>query len=354
MKSAVARLIVVTSMGLIAACSGEPQLVSTIGDAGDVGTTDDTVEDTSQPDGDSGPADECIQTTPQQAADFAADYATAVCERAFECANNPEVAVNLAFGGWETVSDCVTMAQAGLTTPGQARQAASENTLALNSCNSQPCLDSIPNLDCLAVHRALSNNPVERPTSECKNAYAGMLEQGEPCTTAAQCAGSSVCARDDSSTSCTGTCQDAGQATAQCGDIVCRYDQYCDTENDICVSKKQNGESCTNNFECQVDARCEQGSCQQATSGLDVGANCNFSTELCRAGIGCLDGTCEELKAPGEECPLYGCRGDNTCSTDTETCVPFKEAGESCSNPQDCKSLNCAGGTCAPYDSLCP
>ena len=181
-----------------------------------------------------------------------------------------------------------------------------------------------------------------------------MISEGGDCTLAAQCAGQSVCAREDSSTTCTGTCQDGGQATAQCGDIVCRYDQYCQTDNDLCVSKKDAGEDCSEDFECQLDARCEGGSCQQASSGLDVGAQCNFSTDLCRAGLACIDGNCEQQPAEGEQCPLYGCKGDFYCSQDSETCEPVKSAGESCTVPQECKSLNCAGGQCAPFDGLCP
>ncbi|MGM0556454.1 MAG: hypothetical protein ACQEVA_08775 [Myxococcota bacterium] len=354
-------MLFIASMGLVAACSGEPQLVSTLDDASqsDAGTDTspgDTSSDTSDDDTgeDSGPTDECIQTTPQQAADFATAYATAICERAFECGTNPDVVTFMTFGGWETVDDCVTMTLAGGITPGQAEQAATEGSLALDSCNSQPCLDGISDIECLAVHRAFPRFRLDHPVSECPAAFRGQVDSGEDCTATAQCAGESVCGRSDSNTDCTGTCQDAGQAGSQCGDIVCDYDQYCETENDICVTKNSAGENCTQNFECPINSRCEGGTCSQGVSGLDVGDQCDFRTKLCSPGLGCLEGTCQELVEPGQTCPLFGCAGDNFCSASTETCEAFKTEGESCSQSQECLSLNCAGGQCAPYDSLCP
>lgn len=368
-------LLIIAALGLLAGC-GEQTLTRTSGqdaagqsdggggglDAGtdasggdDTGPSNDAGGDDTGPSDDAGPVDPCLDTTPQQASDFADSFTTGLCERLLSCESNPQVAEIVNFAGWSSVQNCVRLLHAGVISPGRAREAAEEGSLTLNSCKASECLQDLPTLSCDGAHRTLTEARYGA-VSSCYEAFAGTRPTGSSCSVDGQCEGEAVCSRETNSASCTGTCTDAGQAgSGQCGDIVCAADQYCQTDNNICITRKGPGEPCENEYECAIDAYCDLvgGSCKAISTGLGTGESCNLQTKLCSFDYACIGDTCSEFLGEGESCQFIGCDGNFFCGASGQ-CEPRKTAGASCGGDQECASLICAGGTCADAGTLCP
>jgi hypothetical protein len=318
----------------------------------DVGPDTTPAEDTKPPDPDTD--DTCLQTTPQQASEFADDFSTALCEKLLSCENNSSIAEFVTFGGWSSVDACAREVQAGLISPGQAQKAAEQGSLTLNSCEASDCLQQIPNLDCLGVHRALLEARYDEMAS-CYGAWQGARAAGSPCTVDAQCQGDRVCTPGFGSTSCTGSCNDPGQSgSGQCGDIVCRHDQYCSFDNDVCMSRGAIGDDCEQNFECTLDAYCDDtGKCVAIDTGRGLGETCNDFDELCSFDFACIDGECSDFVGEGDSCSFVGCDAGLFCNQNSQ-CEALRGDFASCENDGQCLSFRCADGECTPVDDLCP
>ncbi|MFW5966020.1 MAG: hypothetical protein ACOCV2_00825 [Persicimonas sp.] len=321
-------------------------------DAGSPDTRGDGGSDTdSETDGGDPFDDECLQTDADDARDFVDDYSTSLCERMLECEENSKVAEFVSIGGWDSVETCAHDVQSETLTGEQAAQAVEDDAVRLDSCNAPDCLDGIDDLDCLAVDRLLTEARFAELTS-CPDAWYGVRDTGEACSVDAQCAGEAVCERDDEA--CLGECAEVDSAgSGQCGDIVCRADQYCSTDNNVCQTRRDPGSSCEADHECVRDARCETNECVEIDTGLGSGTACNLDDRLCSFDLVCRQGECGSMPEDGESCPEYGCAGDAYCD-DGGTCASRKGAGESCSSDAECSSLRCVDDSCADRDALCP
>ncbi|AWV90438.1 hypothetical protein [Bradymonas sediminis] len=317
-------------------------------DAGDPDTTGE--EDAGDPDTTTDP---CLQTTPAEAAAFAENYAQALCERVFECQDNPKLALYVSFLDWTSVDNCKESILAGSISVEQARAAATNGTLRLNSCDAATCLPSIASASCDGLDRIFDENYVDE-VATCYSAWSGSLAENASCTMDAQCEGHQICERQDEAATCTGTCVDAGLASAgQCGDKTCRADQYCSGSNDICMSRPDIGEPCDNTKVCRANATCQSGTCAAVTSGLQAGQACNFSDKLCSFDLICLAGTCAEAAGVGESCNFVGCQSGLYCSAQGE-CAELGGPGAACTEDGMCRTNRCVNGSCTDVDALCP
>ncbi|MFW6057562.1 MAG: hypothetical protein ACOC9W_01790 [Persicimonas sp.] len=360
-------IMALTAFGLSSAGCGDGSLTSSIGQEADAGNNSavdaepDTSPDTGQPDvgepdtgePDTGEPDPCLDTTPQEAATFAGDYVTALCDKLMACGENPKVARAVTFGGWSSLEQCKQSVRAGTISAGRAEQAANQGSLTLNSCKSSDCLQSISNLDCMSAHLAIERARLD-DISSCYDAWEGTRAADESCTVDAQCEGAQVCSRDQDADSCTGICVDAGQAgSGQCDDAVCDFDQYCQVDNQICVTRKGADESCEEDYQCSLDTRCDDGTCTAISTGLSAGQACNNDDQVCSLDLGCIGEECSAFLTEGQSCQFYGCEGDMYCHVETTECTKRLGAGEPCAADEQCQSRVCAGDTCTDVDSLC-
>lgn len=301
----------------------------------------------------SGPTDPCLDGTPEQAGEFAQDFAAALCERIFACTDNPQLATLVTFGGWSSLSDCVQGIASLKISRGQAEQAVRGGTLRLNTCETDACLGSLQNAQCSALHRIFTENRAVG-FDACYDAWHGTLGADRPCTVDAQCAGHQVCTRATDAASCQGKCVDAGApGEGACGTNVCRGDQYCSAANQICMTRPALGEACTTDEKvCNIDAECINGVCEAIQTNLPAGELCNIQNKLCSFDLICL-GECATPLPEGAQCQYFGCEADFFCS-DSGECTRRGGAGDTCQSDAQCLSNRCAGGVCTDLNDLCP
>ncbi len=309
--------------------------------------------------GDSGNTDEendennpCRQTTADDAAKFAKDYAAALCTKMLSCNRNSSVTMLALFGGWVDQDSCVTGILAQHMSADQARAAVDNNTMKLDSCAATSCLAQIGDLDCSDADSPAIENYVQG-ISSCYDALVGRVKTGKPCTINGQCGDQEFCQPDDKTDVCGGTCGDVGLTlSGQCGDIVCRGDQFCTPENNVCVSKYANGKACEADYECAYDSECADNVCTTITAGLESGAACDSMNALCKIGLMCLSEICTVPGAQGDACQYAGC-GPGLFCTEAGKCVTRGAAGDSCEDDSQCKSLSCVEGACTNPNALC-
>lgn len=296
--------------------------------------------------------DPCLETTPEDAAAFADEYAQTLCERVMACGDNPRLALYVTVRDWTSVENCKADVLAGGISAGRARQAAQDGTLTLNSCEVESCLPLLASAQCNGLDRLIDENYVEDFAS-CYAAWEGEIAEDGPCSVDAQCAGDQICERADA-TSCTGTCVEAGlSGSGQCGDSVCGFNQYCSGANDICMERPRTGEACDDTKVCRNNATCESGLCVEIESGLGEGESCNFSTKLCSFDLICDGGTCASAGGAGADCtPLGGCQNAFYCGADNQ-CTELGGPSAPCSEGAQCRSNRCVDGSCTDVESLC-
>lgn len=304
-------------------------------------------------DADVSPPDPCLQTTPDEAAAFAEEYAQTLCERVMACGDNPRLALYVTVRDWTSVENCKADVLGGSISAGQARAGAENGTLTLNSCEVESCLPLLASAQCNGLDRLLDENFVE-DFAACYGAWEGEIAKDAPCSIDAQCAGHQICDRDDDPTSCTGICVDAGLAgDGQCGESVCGFNQYCTGDNDICMERPHTGESCDAIKVCRNNATCQAGTCVEIESGLNEGDTCNFSTKLCNFDLICDAGTCASAGGEGADCtPLGGCQNAFYCGADSK-CTALGGPDAPCNEGGECRSNRCIDGSCTDVESLC-
>lgn len=313
---------------------------------------DPPTPDAGDPDDTSEPTDPCLETTPAEAAAFADEYAETLCERIFQCDQNPKLALYVTMRDWTDIPYCKADLLAGGISVAQAQAAAENASLTLNSCEAEACLPSLATADCDGLERILEENYVEE-ISSCYSAWNGALPEAADCTVDAQCAGHQICEREANGDSCTGVCVDAGPVgSGQCGDNICRPDQYCSGDNDICMTRPDAGEACDSTKVCRTNATCQNGTCVAVTSRLQEGEACNLSDKLCDFELICLSGTCTNAAGLDEACNFMGCQNGLYCSAGS-VCKELGGAGASCSQDAECRTNRCVSGSCTDVDSLC-
>ncbi len=293
----------------------------------------------------------CRQTTADDAAAFSTDYAVALCSKFLSCDRNSELRMMALFDAWVDQDSCVEAILAKNMSPEQARAAVNNKTMRLDSCAATSCLNQIAALDCSDADGPYTQT-YSNSIPDCYEALVGKIATGKACTIDGQCGENEFCQSDDEADVCGGTCEDVGLLIGQCGDIVCRGDQYCTPENDVCVSRKANDAACEADYECAYDAQCVASVCKKITSGLDVGAVCDSMNALCKVGLMCINEKCVVPGAVGDACEYVGC-GPGLYCTDNNECAERGDVGAACSDGWHCKSMECVQGACTDSDALC-
>ncbi len=151
-----------------------------------------------------------------------------------------------------------------------------------------------------------------------------LYEAGTECASAAciggeaaaswSCDGDGTCVAASPTSCAPYACDDAGDAcqTACTDHGDCDADHYCNTSNNTCVAKKNNGDGCTEG------AECASGQCP-GDDGICCDVACDGLCEACLASkTGGANGTCEPISNntdPDDECPtLQSCNGSGACS----------------------------------------
>lgn len=322
-------------------------------DTGNNGSGDNDTGNNGETDTGENPDDPCLETTAEQAADFATNYARALCQKMWSCDSNATIAMFASLGGWTDEESCVNSVLAANMTAAQARAAVNNGSMKLNSCAATACLEEIEELNCYDAETPMRENYVPFIDS-CYQALAGNLSTGQPCTINGQCGTGEFCQPDDEQDVCGGSCADVGlYGSGQCGDIICRGDQYCVPDNDVCVSRHADGESCEEDYHCKYNSECVDGQCAPIVSGLGEGSTCDLSTALCEFGLICVGGTCQKPASTGETCAFFGCSPDLYCNSEGK-CVAKGGADASCTDGSQCLSTHCVAGKCTDLDALCP
>lgn len=92
----------------------------------------------------------------------------------------------------------------------------------------------------------------------------------------------------------------------------------------VCVERKAQGESCSNNLGCELGLQCVQGTCQPTGT---LGSDCGLFQPSCEAPLACVEGKCAQAKKLGDDCTTGTLECDLFdalwCSDVTQTCQPM-------------------------------
>lgn len=132
-------------------------------------------------------------------------------------------------------------------------------------------------------------------------------------------------------------CNEHSECAAGWCDREC-YDSWCDGDPGMCLADCRDGSICTDGTVC-ISLDDERAVCVAPCDGRVV------YSDFFPGAAACVDGvptTCDAVAA-GEYCSACGCAGTNEyCDVATDTCLPARELGESCSRPEHCRSNNCS------------
>lgn len=159
----------------------------------------------------------------------------------------------------------------------------------------------------------------------CDLVFTGTLGAGAECAIDEECVSNTCDVPSCPDACCKGTCigdtphpprPHLGESCAT--DSRC-VDSFCDAGTQTCLARKPLGSTCETNDEC------------------DVGVCLGTCSQLPRTGDPCVAG---QSDAP---CALIG----DTCSPETNTCVPLGLTGDSCTLRSECSPIyDCTGGSC--------
>ena len=235
-------------------------------------------------------------------------------------------------------------------------------------CLSGHCVDGVCcNTDCSGTCRAcnvpnsvgtcasvaLNQDPAnECNPGSCDGLGACQINQGNPCTSNAQCSTGFCVDGVCCDAACTGTCQacstalKGGGIQGECGPIA----GGTDPQNE-CVQEPSS--TCGNTGFCSG-----QGTCSLYTNGTTCAvASCSGQNTLSKPdtcnGVGqCIDGgtqSCNAFACNGGICNLT-CTADTDCATGNfctgMACSPKKANGLMCGTSNECTSGNCVDGVC--------
>lgn len=188
--------------------------------------------------------------------------------------------------------------------------------------------------------------------SQCA-AYSG---DSMPCGTGQLCAPGLTCAL--------GTCHRLPAAEQSCFQGRCDETAFCLAGSDggSCESRRDAGEGCTDDTQCQPSLVCETGTQSCVPSVVaNVGGPCT-PRQTCPTGSTCLvdqgqsQGICSAPKRLDEACSSAAdCQSHLTCTTTDggSRCATRRPNGSACVTSRDCLALSvCSGGTCQAQPGL--
>jgi hypothetical protein len=191
-----------------------------------------------------------------------------------------------------------------------------------NGGKAQACVDGIADASCDLTSESQRQIPLA-----CDEIVSGTLGAGEACTLGAECLSLRCSVPNCGMACCTGSCVGdtppaVGKLGGQCPSGRCEAGAYCDLFSGACLSYKQTGAPCNDDFECVPGTAC----------------------------IGDLTGTCTKLPALGETCTNFCTDFGATCDPVSNKCVEVVVGGETCTGgvADNCSRLYvCDGGACS-------
>src|SRR5690554_7924660 len=101
------------------------------------------------------------------------------------CGDNPRLALYVTVRDWTSVENCKADVLSGGISAGQARAAAENGTLTLNSCEVESCLPLLDSAECGGLDRLIVENFVD-DFAACYGAWEGSLAKDKTCSVDAQ------------------------------------------------------------------------------------------------------------------------------------------------------------------------
>jgi hypothetical protein len=211
---------------------------------------------------------------------------------------------------------------------------------------------------------------------------AGLVPDGAPCSSSAECARRSDCVRPDRTTCAQAVCTPAGGVGAPCA-AECAPGLMCSNDAaNLCVAdtgqvgtacdptavapcdwsfachsngagsatcrEARTGDACVDERECPIEDFCDV-TCKPRKA---VGASCAASSRGCVALATCDPVTrrCVAAGTDGKPCGMNGFCYYGTCTatftTGRAVCVVDRPTGAACDDPNECASGVCGQGTC--------
>ena len=207
-----------------------------------------------------------------------------------------------------------------------------------NKCNSQNRCGDEPAVtpECSATKSCTDTNQYcDLQNQRCLNKKADnpLCEQAVECLSNT-CNSQNRCGDEPSVTS---ECS----ATQPCADA----NKYCDVENQRCLAKKADGQSCQDAKEC-VSAKCNsKNQCGEEQSAESCASSllCDSNTRYCDS----TDKICKDKKADGQNCTEHKECINNFCGSD-QRCGKITISSNTCGGDADCDITKerCDGGVC--------
>jgi hypothetical protein len=199
--------------------------------------------------------------------------------------------------------------------------------------------------------------------------FKAELQAGETCSNGLQCVAGTECTGGDQ---CPHTCEvDTEYRTPQPGEgdacdspYQCVAPLFCDYLSDTCKSYGElyltgkEGESCNESYvpTCEPGLYCSFNAPKTCTRRIPLGADCPLGAGICVEGSFCVEWdddlpgldnwTCAELQPLGAYC-----REDEWCQSGhcvNNVCAGERLNGDSCDSDDNCRTLYCEKGKCAP------
>jgi len=180
-----------------------------------------------------------------------------------------------------------------------------------------------------------SANPSPVPTSSPSKAPSQSPSLSPPQSYGGTCSSNDRCQSGYCVSNKCRDCPTSGQTTG------CTSGQFCLNSGSTvfqCISKRNNGGSCSNNNFCQSGV-CTGGVCKGGNGGT-----CS-SNNGCQSGY-CVSGRCRECPTSGQ---TTGCASGQFCLTSGSSvlqCTSKRNNGSTCSNNNYCNSSVCVSGKC--------
>jgi hypothetical protein len=287
--------------------------------------------------------------------------------------------------------DCATRvgAQLRATDFAYLDQAVTDGRVLYNPLHVSDCTDDIRALECDVL-----SNPLPK---SCADVLEGNVKIGGECVITADCEGAAFCAGADQ---CPSHCSallaegDACSGDSQCGaDLMCVAGHCLRPSRDGEPCNGMSGKVCRIGFTCEGSTDVDTGMCV-ANSTVQVGNEddeCEPGGALCKEGLSCVydgvsafhcenrvasgadchlglpsqcpsdeycdatevteQGTCRKLPGVGDACVLSGvCAAGLVCVSEDQasTCRAIQDNCGACNSDDECRSLNCDQGKCAP------
>jgi hypothetical protein len=195
----------------------------------------------------------------------------AECSMLYRCCSAQELKERFGIDSVETECDDFQSALPTSIHLANLTSSIEEGRLTFDPGMAELCAQSYLDQDCSEWTRL---SPSRTTLAGCIEMIIPQVEEGENCKNEYECITGS-CVREDADAEF-GTCTAPAGEGEGCFDTLCAPELYCATFEDACVPRKQDGQSCLDDRECQSNA---------CTSNTEGEMRCSPPAPLCAAGL---------------------------------------------------------------------